>query len=105
VIVVPKTDAPPRFELLSPRIREIGIQGVRPLTSGELAVYDQAAAAELALARLTAVPDEEAQETLLLREYYCAWIGHNETVANEIRPYHAGFVVWLGCRSPTSPGS
>jgi hypothetical protein len=101
VIVIPKTETPPRFEPISQRIREIGIQGVRPLTSGERAVYEQAASAESALARLTAVPDEEAKDTLLVRGYYCAWIGHNGTVANELRPYHPGFFEWLGCRSPT----
>jgi len=98
VIVSSSGASPPILERLSPRLREIGIQGFRPITAEEKAIYDQAGSVERFLSGLTSIPEESAAETQLLRTYYCTWAGHNGTIVPEIRAFHEGFFRWLACK-------
>ena len=97
VIVTPSGGGQPTVERLSGRLREIGIQGVRPISADDKVIYDQAESVERLLATLNAAPEESAAERRQLRAYYCAWAGHNGTVVAEIRGLHEGFFRWLAC--------
>lgn len=92
-----KGSADPKFKLLSTKIREIGIQGVRPLSKEEVAVYELGETVEAYLGNLTGLPDEKDRAVSDLRRYYCAWCGDSGGIAKEIRPLHKSFFKWLGC--------
>ena len=98
VIVTPSGSGRPTVERLADRLREIGIQGVSPLSADEKAIYDQVGSVEGLLATLNAAPEELAAERRQLRAYYCTWVGHNGTVVSEIRGLHEGFFRWLACK-------
>ena len=87
----------PRFNLLSNSIKQIGIQGVRPLSKKETAVYNRKEPVEARLGRLTNTPDETGTDVQEIREYYCTWFELNGVIAEEIRPRHDTFFKWLGC--------
>jgi hypothetical protein len=98
VIVTPSASAQPTVERLSRRLREIGIQGVMPISAEEKGIYDQAESVEGLLATLKAPPEESTAEARQLRAYYCTWAGHNGTVVQEIRGFHESFFRWLACK-------
>jgi hypothetical protein len=98
VIVTPSGSAQPTLERLSDRLREIGIQGVMPISAEEKDIYDQAESVERLLATLKAAPEASATAGRQLRAYYCTWAGHNGTVVPEIRGSHESFFRWLACK-------
>jgi hypothetical protein len=87
----------PKFKLLAGTIREIGIQGVRPLTQKETTIYKRKEAVQAFLGSLAGMPDETAMGVKEIRTYYCTWFGLNGVIAGEIRPCHENFFNWLGC--------
>jgi hypothetical protein len=98
VQVDPRGTGGPKFKPLSKNLKEIGIQGVKPLTKEEAAFFEKGAAAEAYLATLTSLPDENEKDVLMLRQYYCPWCRFNELFVREIRPAHEQFFRWLGCK-------
>jgi len=98
VIVTASESVRPTVERLSDRLREIGIQGVVPISAEEKGIYDRAESVERLLANLKALPGESSAEGRQLRAYYCTWAGHNGTVVTEIRRFHEGFFRWLTCK-------
>jgi hypothetical protein len=62
VIVTPSGSAQPTLDHLSDRLREIGIEGVRPISPDDKAVCDQAESVERLLANLKAAPEELSVE-------------------------------------------
>jgi len=86
-----------RFVRLSESIREIGIQGVRPMTKEEMAVYEKCSAAESFLESLAGLPDEDDPVMRPLRDYYLTWCGHNGVIRQEIAYRHEPFFRWVGC--------
>jgi hypothetical protein len=97
VIVDWAAESPPVLEHLSSHLRKIGIQGFRPITAAEKAVYDQAGSVGRYLSGLTSIPEALAPETRRLKAYYCTWSNHNGTVLPEIQAFHEGFFGWLAC--------
>jgi len=93
-----KGNIPPSFLRISREIREIGIQGVRPLSQEEVLVYEKKDVAEKYLGTLTALPDDTQKDVGVLREYYCAWCRNNGVISDKIRAQHIPFFVWLGCK-------
>jgi len=87
-----------RVEVLEGALTPIGIQGVRPLRQGELAIPALAAPAAAALAA-PMTPDGAR----VIRTYYCFWLGVNGVVAAQVGPRHAGFIAWLDCARGTLP--
>jgi hypothetical protein len=88
----------PQFILLTSKIKEIGIQGVRPLREEEKATYENRESAEAFLANLTALPDKNDKSAVELRRYYCMWAKFNGAMIPELRSLHKGFFQWLDCR-------
>jgi len=88
----------PRFVRLLETVREIGIQGVRPLSGKELAVYENGAMAESVLESLERLPGENDPGTSALREYYRTWNGNNGVIGKELFRLHEMFFRWAGCR-------
>jgi hypothetical protein len=86
------------LELLSDRLKEIGVQGVSPLTRDEAGVYAQADEAEQYLLRLSSLPDDASSEIRMLKRYYCIWISYNGVIVGEIRPRQEAFITWLHCK-------
>lgn len=80
---------------LAAALEEIGIQGVRPLTEDEAAVYRREEAVADCLAALRGLPGETAECHSLLKDYYRLWVRHHRVIAGGIRPLHAPFFAWL----------
>jgi hypothetical protein len=93
-----KGNIPSKFLRLSRKLREIGIQGVRPLSREETLVYEKKDVAETYLGVLASLPDDIQKDVGVLREYYCTWCRHNGVISEEIRTQHIPFFVWLGCK-------
>ncbi len=87
----------PKFKLLSSKIKEIGIQGVRPINQGEAAIFGKKESVEAFLGNLTALPNEKENPVSELRKYYCSWLKLNGVMAPEIRSSHEAFFKWLRC--------
>ena len=86
-----------KFKPLASKIKTIGIQGVRPISKDELAIYEGKESAETYLGTLTTLPDENEQGVIELKKYYCTWCTHNGVIVEEIRRHHQQFFQWLGC--------
>jgi len=88
----------PGLELLTKRIEDRGIQGVRPLSKQEAAIVRDSAAVEEKL--LSILVSRQRWPILAddVREYYCLWVSVN-AVTKDIRPHHEAFFAWLDCRS------
>jgi hypothetical protein len=98
VTVTPSRSTQPTGERLSHPLREIGVQGVTPISAEEKDIYDQGESVEGLLATLKAAPGESTAEARQLRAYYCPWTGHNGTVVPaEIRRFHESSFRWLAC--------
>ena len=93
-----KRKSDPKFKLLLSKIRKIGIQGVRPLSKKETAVYNNKESVEACLGSLSSIPDETTTGVKELKEFYCTWIKLNGVIAEEISPRHKKFFNWLGCK-------
>ena len=79
-------------ERLSPRLRPLGVQGVRPLRSEEIVLIDR----EQEVARLLLAGGAAATNGLV-RDFTCGWIGRQGVAAAAIMPLHPGFTRWLAC--------
>lgn len=79
-------------EQLSPHLNPLGMQGVRPLRSEEIAL---AGREEEAAERLLAGGEQATGG--LVREVTCGWIGRQGVVASAITPRHQSFMRWLDC--------
>lgn len=79
-------------ERLPGRLRPLGVQGVRPLRSGEVVL----AGREEEVAGLLLASGAPAKGGLV-REFTCGWIGRQGVVAAAITPLHTDFVRWLAC--------
>jgi hypothetical protein len=86
-----------KFKPLASKIKAIGIQGVRPISKDELAIYERKESAETYLGTLTTLPDENEKGVSELKKYYCTWCNHNGVIVEEIRVHHTQFFQWLGC--------
>ena len=98
VEVDPRASGGPKFMRLSEKLRELGIQGVRPLTQEETAIFQKEAVAEAYLATLTSLTDKNEKDVRMLRQYFCTWCQFNGHIVREIRPAHEEFFLWLGCK-------
>jgi len=98
VEVDPRGMGGPKFRPLSEKLREIGIQGVRPLAQEEAVIFQKEAAAEAYLATLTSLTDQNEKDVHMLRQYFCTWCQFNGHVVREIRLAHEQFFRWLGCK-------
>ena len=88
-------------ERLSARLQPLGIQGVRPLGSAEVAL----AAREQDAASLLRTGGPAATDGVV-RAFTCGWIARQGVVAATILPRHPGFADWLACSlsERASPG-
>lgn len=92
-----KGNKSPELERLSNRIEEIGIQGIRPLSEEEMAIFEKGASAQAFLGNLTTLPDRKEQSVSELIDYYCTWLRLNAAIASDIRSFHEAFFKWLQC--------
>jgi hypothetical protein len=76
-----------KFVILSDKIVDHGMQGVRPISEDEIALR-LAHERELDKGRAT----YESQKS-----YYCLWTSANGVVVDAIKPHHKAFFKWLGC--------
>ena len=89
-----------RFEVTSRKRVDLGIQGVRPVSNEELAVFQQEPSLRGwwdELATDSSDSKRLADKRARLRPYYCAWKKLNGVIAKEIVPKHAAFFAWLAC--------
>jgi len=86
-------DSQPVVEFLLGELRSLGIQGFRPLSSDELAIYEQTARIEESLGRLTKGSSDRDYQAL--KVFYGTWLGLNGVIGEEIAKHHAGLFRWL----------
>ena len=98
VEVDPRGSGEPKFRPLSEKMREIGIQGVRPLTLEETAILQKEAAVGVCLTSITSLNDTNEKDLRMLHDYFCTWCQFNGHIVREIRPAHEQFFRWLGCK-------
>ncbi len=99
-----KGKKPPGFKSLSSKLKELGIQGVRPLNQEETAIFEKEVSVEAFLGSLASLPDEKEKSVSELRKYYCCWLKLNGAIAQEINPFHPEFFEWLGIRTSAVKG-
>jgi len=87
----------PHLEILTRQIKEIGIQGVRPLRAEEIAVVKSYDAVEAQLYKLSREAARGNIDAPAIQRYFSLWCETSGTVAEQIRPYHKEFFHWLGC--------
>ena len=86
-------------KVLQSMLHPLGIQGVRPLRSGEW----ELAGREAEVAALLRAGGDRATDELV-RAYTCNWIARQGVIAAAITPLHPAFTQWLACQSrPTLP--
>ncbi len=93
---VGRPDGTATVMVLQRTLHPLGIQGVRPLRAGELAVAGHEAEAKTA-ALLEAGGNEAMDGSV--RATTCNWIDRNGVVAAAITPLHPRFTGWLACPS------
>jgi len=88
----------PRIELLGMRLEELGIQGYRPLSGGELAIVKTGDAAKRGLeAWVAGRPGLSPGSLAEIKTYYCQWKRNNGVIAAALAPQQAEFFAWLAC--------
>ncbi len=93
---VARPDGTVTVTVLQRTLDPLGIQGVRPLRTGELAVAGHEAEAKTA-ALLEAGGNEAMDDSV--RATTCNWIDRNGVVAAAITAVHSRFTGWLACPS------
>lgn len=86
-------DSQPTVEFLQDELRSLGIQGFRPLSSDELAIYEQAGQVEESFGRLLVGGTNRDYQAL--KVFYETWLGLNGVIGEEIAEPHADFFRWL----------
>lgn len=88
----------PRIEMLGMRLEELGIQGHRPLSGGELAIVKTGDAAKGGLeAWVAGRPGLSPGSLAEIKTYYCQWKRNNGVIAAALAPQQAEFFAWLAC--------
>lgn len=88
----------PELEILSKGIKEIGIQGVRPLREEEIKIFNQRAAVEEQIQTLSRKTSLHAIDAKRLKEFFQLWCSTNGVIAEELRRKHPQFFEWVGCK-------
>lgn len=105
LLVKTKGSAKPEFERLANEVKELGTQGVRPLTQEETeirATEDLAYKSLRSLARGKSAPKGPDR---VLQAYYCLWLGTHGVVAGSLEEKLGAFFKWLDCeRLRIAPG-
>ena len=90
--------ASPRLGILTRKVKEIGIQGVRPLRTDEIPVAKSYDAVEAELYKLSRQTSLANIDTSAIKRYFRHWCDTNGTMAEQIRPLHKAFFDWVGCK-------
>jgi hypothetical protein len=88
----------PQVKYLATKIVRLDKQGVRPLFTKEIEIFDSREAVKASLSKLTALPDSSSLETKRIRDFYCLWISTNGVLASQLTKDHKSFFDWLGCQ-------
>jgi hypothetical protein len=84
-----------RVEQLGSGFRELGVQGVRPVSPSVWASIDVAIARLREVVASGKTPDAVA--AVEIRKGYCAFLNLNGLLAKELQPLRPAFFGWLGC--------
>ncbi len=87
----------PKLEILRKGIKEVGIQGVRPLTQDQITVLKIQPEFEAQMSRLSRDTALPPAATEALKSYFTLWCVTNGTIAEQLRPLHKDFFNWVGC--------
>jgi hypothetical protein len=88
----------PQLEILTKKIKEIGIQGVRPLEAEELGVLKQAKQVEEQVYKLTQATSLRSVDSVTVKQHYQLWCSTQGAIAEQLRPQHKKFFDWVGCK-------
>lgn len=97
-VTTPAGDTPVKLEILTANLEKIGLQGVRPLTQEERALYNRWPEDMVLkyLAGTKKTTDSVNPKTADFKGFFCTLIGHNKIYAI-LKPHHETFFRWLGC--------
>jgi hypothetical protein len=82
---------------LADSIRELGIQGVRPLRADEVGSCTAGTSDEEVFATVQASPEESEKARPGLSARYAFWSKYNGVIAEWIRSRNEAFFAWLRC--------
>jgi hypothetical protein len=91
-------ESTPRLEILEKEIKQVGIQGVRPLRKEEIEIFAQRAAVEEQIRKLATKTFLAGIDPQPLREFFQFWCSTHGVVAEQLRPRHPQFFAWVGCK-------
>lgn len=84
--------------------KEMGVQGVWPISADEVKAYDAASQLETTLFELIAGEKIPASPPKNIQAYYETWIKYNGLVAKQIKTEQSVFLKWLGLELYTGVG-
>jgi hypothetical protein len=91
-------ESTPRLEILEQEIKQIGVQGVRPLRKEEIKMFDQRAAIEEQIQTLSMKTSLHATDAKRLKEFFQLWCSTHGVIAEQLQPKHPEFFDWVGCK-------
>ena len=98
VTVAPSVEGKPEFKILLKEVKELGIQGVRPLRKEEIEIIKTADSVEQTLVKWMSSGEKIVNSDLKsFKDFYCLWIQNNGVIAQEIQKFHPDFFGGLGC--------
>jgi len=90
--------AAPQLEMLTKGIKEVGIQGVRPLRDEEIKTLDQQAAVEEQIQTISKKTSLRGIDAKPLKQFFQLWCSTNGVIVEQLRSKHPQFFDWVGCK-------
>jgi len=97
--VISVSSSQSNIRILRHSISKLETQGFRPLSNYEVAVMRSSTTGPARLMDLDTVPLTGSDDTRVVRDYYCSWLGGNGIIASKLQSSHSGFFTWLDCSS------
>jgi hypothetical protein len=88
----------PRLEILKKEIKQIGIEGVRPLRQEEIKIFDQRATVDGEIRNLASKTSLAGIDPKRVRQFFQFWCSTHGVIAEQLRPRHPQFFAWVGCK-------
>jgi hypothetical protein len=87
-----------QLEMLTKGIKEVGIQGVRPLRDEEIKTLDQQAAVEEQIQTISKKTSLRGIDAKPLKQFFQLWCSTNGVIVEQLRSKHPQFFDWVGCK-------
>jgi len=86
-----------QLEMLTKEIKELGIQGVRPLQEDEVKISRQRALVEEQILNLSTKSSVAGFDAKPVKQFFRVWCSTNGVIVEQLRSKHPQFFGWVGC--------